>query len=145
MRQFCGARFMRFAATMLLAGCANGPAVHAQADAQAKQSNVVRPSISLEFRESTAQPGSTIVLVARPRGGEAMLFSVDWSVVEGPAGGVVQDRGRSADASHEARYTAPSVPGTYHVTATIREFPAATATAEIRVISSASGWIGPRN
>ena len=63
-----------------------------------------------------------------------MLFTVEWTVVEGSAGGRVEPGKRHPDGSYEATYVAPAAAGTYHVTATIREFPAATAATEIRVM-----------
>ena len=123
------ARLVPIGAALLLAGCAGSPPVHAQADTAARRSNVVPPSISMVSAEATAAPGSHIVLAARPRGGEAMLFTVDWKAESGS----VQPLQRKADGSYEAEYTAPPKPGTDRVTATIREYPAASATTLVRV------------
>lgn len=117
----------------LLAACAGRDAV-AQPSVQWR-SNVQSPSITTAQSRLDASAGSRTALRAQPRGGEAMLFTVDWKVVEGAAGGSVETGRRSADGSYEATYTAPANPGTYHVTATIREYPAANATTEVRVIA----------
>jgi hypothetical protein len=116
-------RLAWIAALLLLAGCASDP--------PARRSNVAPPSIEMAAPRLEVAPGSRVAIVARTHGGEAILFTVDWAVVEGA--GQVQAGRRSDDGSYEATYTAPATRGTYHVTATIREFPSATATAEVRV------------
>jgi hypothetical protein len=127
------ARLVPAGVALVLAGCAGSPPVQAQSDMAARRSNVVPPSISMAVGEAIAGPRSSIVLTARTQGGEAMLFTVDWKVAEGEAGGSVKPRGRNASGAYEAEYTAPSTPGTYHVIATIHEFPSATATTAVRV------------
>lgn len=128
------ARLMRIAwvaAASLLAGCASSPP--AQAQTAARRSNVAPPSIEMVASPIEASRRASIVLTARTHGGEAILFSVDWKVVEGASAGHVEAGRRHDDGSYDATYTAPAASGTYHVTATIREFPSANATAEIRV------------
>ena len=125
------ARIASIAGALLLAGCASSSP--AQEPPAARRSNVTPPSIAVSTREASVATGARIALAAQTRGGEAMLFTVDWKVDEGPAGGTVEAGPRSAGGQYAATYTAPSSPGTYHVTATIREFPAANATIEIRV------------
>ena len=80
-------------------------------------------------------PGSRVQFTARASGGEAILFSVDWSIREGAAGGtIVPARKREDDGSYTAVYQAPTVgSGPFHVIATLREFPAAVAEASVRV------------
>jgi hypothetical protein len=126
------ARITSIAGALLLAGCAaSAPAQ--EPPTAARRSNVAPPSIAMSTRELQVAPGSRVMLTARTGGGEAMLFTVDWKVVEGDAGGRVEPGRRNSDGSYEAAYTAPAVGGTYHVTATIREFPSATATTVVRV------------
>jgi hypothetical protein len=120
------------AALLLLAGC-SGTSPAADEPPPARRSNVMPPSIDMAVRHIDSAAGASTVLTARPRGGEAILFSIDWQVVEGSAGGTVASMGRTAEGAYQATYTAPSVPGTYHVTATIHEYPAATVTVEVRV------------
>ena len=122
------------AAAALAAGCASTPPAGAQSQSPpARQSNVVKPSIEMTTRDVVVARGSRTLLKAQVRGGEAMLFTVDWHIAEGAAGGSVKPARRNDDGSYEAEYTAPQAPGLYQVTATIREFPAAVVTAAIRV------------
>ena len=118
------------AAALLLAAC-SAPAQ--QQPAAARRFTVAPPSIEMAAREVRALPGSHVALLARTNGGEAMLFSVDWNVTEGSAGGTVEAGRRNSDGSYEATYVAPGTPGTFHVTATIREFPSAAAMAVVVV------------
>ena len=124
-------RFAWIAAASLLVGCASGPPVAAQT--AARRSNVAPPSISVAALPSAVMPLSRSTLTAATQGGEAMLFTVDWRVAEGDAGGKVESARRVGPGSYEATYVAPQSPGTYHVIATIREFPAATTSIEVRV------------
>jgi hypothetical protein len=96
---------------------------------------VVAPSIVLNPETSLLVQGESVVLTARPQGGEAMLFTVDWQVREGDSGGTVQTiPTRRADGGFGATYTAPrSGAGRFHVIARIHEYPSASAVAEIAV------------
>ena len=73
--------------------------------------------------------------IARASGGEAILFSVNWSIREGAAGGTILPAPkRQDDGSYAAVYQAPKVgSGPFHVIATLREFPAAVAQASVQV------------
>ena len=64
-----------------------------------------------------------------------MLFTVDWHVQEGAAGGSVEGTAaRQSDRSYAATYTAPADgAGPYHVSASLHEYPAASAVATIEV------------
>ena len=66
---------------------------------------------------------------------EAILFSVNWSIREGAAGGTILPAPkRQADGGYTAVYQAPMVGnGPFHVIATLREFPAAVAEASVQV------------
>ena len=81
--------------------------------------------------------GASAVLTAMPQGGEAILFSVDWKIREGKAGGTLTEaQTRNADGSFSATYTAPAVgAGPFHVTATIKEYPLANQVATITIRS----------
>ena len=97
---------------------------------------MVPPSLSLAPASSSLKGGQSMVFTARPAGGEAMLFSVDWALQEGEAGGIVMggDK-RLPDGSFVATYTAPAAGAghVYHLTATIHEYPAARAVSTIEV------------
>ena len=91
-------------------------------------------SIALSVEVLRVAPGQSVVVTARPRGGEAMLFTVDWSVEEGRAGGTLVPNARRDDGTYEATYTAPATgSGTFHLSATIREYPSAVARALVEV------------
>ena len=122
------------AATVVLAACAPAGGVQAQQAPQPqRRSNVVAPTITMTTPRVEVSPGARIRLVARAAGGEALLFSVDWRVTEGSAGGQVEAGARADDGTYAATYTAPAAGGTFHVTATLHEYPAATAATEVRV------------
>ncbi len=108
----------------------------AQAPSGARRSNVVPPFVTLEPAAVELAPGASVRLTARPRGGEAMLFSIDWRIDEGPAGGVIADgTARLADGSFQATYIAPATgAGPFHVAASIREYPAAAAVTTITIL-----------
>jgi hypothetical protein len=59
---------------------------------------------------------------------------VTWSVVEGPAGGTI---------TAEGLYTAPPTPGGFHVLATAKGQPAATAQATVKVIGKVAVAVSP--
>ena len=109
----------------LAIGCA-GTSV-TQAQPATRRSNVAAPFISLSPASIELARGASVVLTALPRGGEAILFSVDWAISEGAAGGTLTAaQPRNADGSFNVTYTAPAIgAGPYHVTATIKEYPAA--------------------
>jgi len=114
-------------------GCADPSA--AQAPSSARRSNVATPFITLSPSSAEVAPGASVVLTAKPQGGEAMLFSVDWRIKEGPAGGAIAGgTARNAEGAYEATYTAPTAgAGPFHVAASIREYPAATAVTTIAI------------
>ena len=98
------------------------------------RSRVPTPSIILTPATATAKPHQRINFIAVPHGGEAMLFSVTWTLVEGQTGGRLEFKSRhNRNGSYLAIYTAPEAAGTYHVSVSLREFPAATAVATIIV------------
>ena len=107
-----------------------------QAPLPARRSNVATPFITLSPSSVNVAPGARVLLTAKPGGGEAMLFTVDWHVQEGAAGGTVEGVAtRQADGTYTATYSAPAdAAGPYHVTASLREYPAAVATATITVV-----------
>jgi hypothetical protein len=82
---------------------------------------------------SRPAPACSSSLIAS--GGEAILFSVDWSIREGEAGGtILPEPKRRDDGSYAAEYQAPSAgSGPFHVIATLHEFPAVKAEARVQV------------
>ena len=102
---------------------------------QPRRPRVAQPRIELAPAAIEVAPGSSVQFVARCSGGEAMLFSVNWSIREGAGGGtIVPARKRRDDGSYTAEYHAPTVgSGPFHVVATLREFPAAAAEASVQV------------
>ncbi len=102
----------------------------------ARRSNVATPFITLTPTTVEVPPGAKVLLTAKPGGGEAMLFTVDWQVQEGSAGGTVEGvAARHADGTYTATYTAPADgAGPYHVTASLREYPAASAVSTIALL-----------
>lgn len=66
----------------------------------------VQPVISMEPANLTLAPGASRTLQAKVRGSSKVVLH--WAVEEDQGGTVTQD----------GTYTAPAVPGTYHVTAT---------------------------
>jgi hypothetical protein len=100
-----------------------------------RRPRVPQPRLELSPTAIEVVPGSRVQFIARASGGEAILFSVDWSIREGTAGGtIVPARKREDDGSYTAEYRAPMVgSGPFHVIATLREFPAAVAEASVQV------------
>jgi hypothetical protein len=94
---------------------------------------VAPPFITLSPQSAELPHGGSVVLTARPQGGEAMLFSVDWKIEEGAAGGAISGAAsRKSDGTFEMTYTAPAIgTGPFHVVAAIRQYPAASAVATI--------------
>jgi hypothetical protein len=100
-----------------------------------RRPRVPQPRVELAPSAIEVAPGSRVQFTARASGGEAILFSVNWSIREGAAGGTIEPaRRREDDGSYTAVYQAPTVgSGPFHVIATLREFPAAVAEASVRV------------
>jgi hypothetical protein len=100
-----------------------------------RRPRVLPPRLELSPAAIEVAPGSRVRFVARASGGEAILFSVDWSIREGAAGGtIVPSRKRQVDGSYMAVYHAPAAGnGPFHVVATLHEFPAAVAEASVQV------------
>lgn len=94
---------------------------------------VPQPRLELQPAQLQLAPGGEARLVARPQGGEAILFHVDWQLAEGEAGRLEPGEARADDGSYAARYVAPAKEGVFHVVARLREYPAVEARAEIRV------------
>jgi hypothetical protein len=102
-----------------------------------QRSRVPQPRVELAPGLVEVAPGSRVQFTARASGGEAILFSVQWSIREGTAGGTIEPaHRREDDGSYRAVYQAPMVgSGPFHVIATLHEFPAAAAEASVRVRS----------
>ncbi|RQP22638.1 hypothetical protein [Piscinibacter terrae] len=100
------------------------------------RSNVATPFVTLSPSEVAVVPGAKVTLTAKPGGGEAMRFTVDWQVQEEAAGGSVERvTAPQADGTFAATYTAPmDGQGPYHVTARLHEYPQATAVTTITVV-----------
>lgn len=131
------------ALALALLGCTAVPTSLAQPGA--RRGNVVLPSLALSPASVALTSGQRVVFTARPAGGEAMLFSVDWVVQEGDAGGTVTggDK-RQSDGSFAVTYLAPAVGGgPFHLVASIREFPAARAMATIQLVPSSAPQTRP--
>jgi len=96
---------------------------------------VPQPRLELAPTAIEVAPGSRVQFIARASGGEAILFSVNWSIREGTAGGtIVPALKRQDDGSYTAEYQAPKVgSGPFHVVVTLREFPSAMAEASVQV------------
>jgi hypothetical protein len=101
----------------------------------ARRPRVPQPRLELSPAAIEVAPGSRVQFVARASGGEAILFSVDWSIREGTAGGtIVPAPKRDNDGGYRAEYRAPMAGGgPFHVIATLRQFPAAVAQASVQV------------
>jgi len=100
----------------------------------AARPSVPQPRLELQPTQLQLAPGGDARLVARPQGGEAILFHVDWQLAEGEAGGRLEPgEARADDGSYAARYVAPAREGVFHVVARLREYPSVEARAEIRV------------
>jgi len=100
-----------------------------------RRPRVMQPRLELSPAAIEVAPGSRVQFIARASGGEAILFSVDWSIREGAAGGTILPAPkRQDDGSYTAVYQAPTVgSGPFHVIATLREFPTAVAEASVQV------------
>ena len=107
--------------------------------AQPARPTVPTPRLLLSPAQLQLAPGEVATLVAQPQGGEAILFHVDWAVVEGPAGGRLDAPDtRADDGSYSARYRAPATgAGPFHIKARLREFPAAEASVEVQIKAAA--------
>ncbi|GEM_PF-1125525 len=81
----------------------------------------VLPILGIEPASRRVNPGGSLVLAAKAKGGS--LGTVRWTVEE-PNGGTILPDGR---------YTAPPHPGVFHVTASLVDMPEVAARAEIRV------------
>jgi hypothetical protein len=93
-----------------------------------------KPAVQV-FPDSVVTPlGGQVKLTARPTGGEAILFSVDWSVAEGTQGGYIESGSRNKQGELEAIYFAPrSGSGPFHIVAKLHEYPAATAEVVVEI------------
>jgi len=90
-------------------------------------------TISPETLEMTL--GAQVILSAKASGGEAMLFSVDWSIKEGENGGRIEPGIRNSSGAIEATYFSPgSGLGPFHIEAKLHEYPSATAKAIIYIV-----------
>jgi hypothetical protein len=119
-----------------LTACTPAPTSAAAQPAGVKRTNnVMPPSLTLTPATLTLQAGASTTLTAHTQGGEAMLFTVDWKILEGASAGTISsDNKRSDDGSYTASYTAPAASGvTAHIVASLHEYPAASATAAIQV------------
>ena len=126
---------MNISARIRLILLAHLAALGLSACAQPARPTVPTPRLVLDPAQLQLAPGEVATLVARPQGGEAMLFHVDWVIVEGPAGGRLDALDtRADDGSYSARYRAPATgAGPFHVKARLREFPAAEASVAVQI------------
>ena len=95
------------------------------------------PMVMVEPNAIEISGGEAFVVQARPLGGEAIQFSIDWEIQEGPqAGSITAIGGRSADGIYRAEYKAPSAgKGPFHVIARIHEYPSSFASITLTVRS----------
>jgi hypothetical protein len=100
-----------------------------------RRPRVAQPRLALAPTAIEVAPGSRVQFTARASGGEAILFSVNWSIREGAAGGTILPAPkRRHDGSYTAVYQAPRAgSGPFHVVVTLREFPATLAEATVQV------------
>ncbi len=127
--------------TLAMLGCAGGGGLQASRSQSNGSSGdpinsggsgpvVVYPStVTVLYRGNQAFRAAVI-----PQGlvfGEGHPLDATWTVQEGPSGGTISSNGV---------YTAPSVPGTYHVVATSRADPTKGGSATVRVTQSAQGF-----
>ncbi len=100
-----------------------------------RRSRVLQPRLELSPSAIEVAPGSRVQFIARAFGGEAILFSVDWSIREGASGGrILPAPKRQKEGSCTAVYRAPTLgSGPFHVIAALREFPAVVAEASVQV------------
>lgn len=126
-----------FALLLPAGGCAFDLPTPAPAavPAPARRPLVPQPRLTLTPATLELAPGERVMLLARPSGGEAILFSVDWSIREGTSGGqLFPETGRREDGSYAAVYQAPQLgSGPFHVRATLHEFPAVGAEASVQL------------
>ena len=104
-------------------------------------------SMRINPEAATLPPGGELIFSASVSG--SANTSVDWTVQEGVAGGVVlsipasnEEQGADGTFPNKGRYSAPLSPGTYHVVATSRADSAQTATAIVTVSSALDASFG---
>jgi hypothetical protein len=90
----------------------------------------IKVALSASDKSVTLSPGQTHAFSATVTNSTA---GVNWSISEAPAGGTIVP---NASDLTRATYTAPIVPGTYHVTATSVEDPSVKDTATVTVQSN---------
>jgi len=101
------------------------------------KTHIILPTPTLTLFPDTVQifAGTQITLTAKPSGGEAMLFSVDWSINEGETGGRIEAGTRNSEGAYEATYFAPtSGLGPYHIQAQLHDYPSVTARSIVYLI-----------
>jgi hypothetical protein len=101
------------------------------------KTHIILPNPSLTLFPDTVQilAGTQIKLTAKPSGGEAILFSLDWSINEGESGGRIEAGARNSEGAFEATYFAPtSGLGPYHIQAKLHEYPSVTAGSIVYIV-----------
>lgn len=87
-----------------------------------------KPTLTLTPRKVTVNRGGVVAFSAsinyEPNGPRFPRQPVKWTVEEGPLGGSI---------THAGVYTAPEIPGTYHVKAEREDFPGVSARAKVKV------------
>ena len=93
------------------------------------------PTVVMEPSTVELSGGQSLVVQAKPQGGEAIRFSIDWEIQEAPNGGSIRPiGGRSSDGTYQAHYQAPTEgSGPFHLIARIHEYPGAFASTTITV------------
>ena len=93
------------------------------------------PTVVMEPRTVLMSGGQSLIVQAKPEGGEAIRFSIDWEIQEAPYGGSIRPiGGRSSDGTYQAQYQAPTEgSGPFHLIARIHEYPGAFASTTINV------------
>jgi hypothetical protein len=93
------------------------------------------PTVMVEPVAIELKGGEAFVVQARPQGGEAIQFSIDWEMQEGPnAGSIEPIGGRTPEGIYQAEYKAPSEgSGPFHIIASIHEYPSSFATVLVTV------------
>lgn len=114
----CKKALVTIASTFLFA-CAGG---------QGASSSPLPPPVTVAIDPTTASLGTGATLAFAATVSNSTSQSVTWSVQEGASGGTVTSVGL---------YTAPSIAGTYHVTATSVADPSRSASATVAVTASA--------
>ena len=111
---------------------------YAPAGAQPGRPNIPTPKVSITPAQADVIPGGKVALEALAGGGEAIRFSIDWTLVEGAGAGtltVEPDRPGETGISRATFLPAPTVgTGTVHVTAQLHQYPAAIAQATITLL-----------